>query len=32
MVNTKTAANVPIMEAGSLGEKDKQVRIEIMRK
>ena len=32
MVNTRTIAKVPIIEAGFLGEKDIAVRTEIIRK
>jgi hypothetical protein len=32
MVNTSTNAKVPIIEAGAFGEKERQVRIEIIRK
>jgi hypothetical protein len=32
IVNTKTAAKVPIMEAGLLGEKERHVKTEIIRK
>ena len=32
MVNTITIVNVPIIEAGVLGENEKQVRIEIAKK
>lgn len=32
MVKMMTMAKVPIMEVGDFGEKEKQVRIEMMRK
>jgi hypothetical protein len=32
MVKTKTAAKVPIMEAGAFGENDKHVNTDIIKK